>query len=229
MTEESARRRTIRSFVRRTGRITLSQQRALDESWPQYGIDSADLLDLDEVFGRRADRVLEIGFGNGENLVSVATDQPEKDFLGIEVHPPGIGHCLIEARERGITNLRIIARDALEVMEQQLAQDSLAAISLLFPDPWPKKRHHKRRIVQRPFVALAGQTLMPQGLLRIATDWMEYAEHIDEVMGAAAEFQLVERRIHRGDRPLDRYTTRFETRGVKRGHDIVDWKFRRAI
>lgn len=187
------------------------------------------MLDLDKMFGRRADRELEIGFGNGENLVHAAGSAADKDFLGIEVHPPGIGHCLLEAREREISNLRVIARDALEVMEQQLADNSLSAISLLFPDPWPKKRHHKRRIVQRPFVALAGEKLAPQGLLRIATDWAEYAEHIDEVMGAAEEFQLVERRVHRGNRPLDRSTTRFEVRGVKRGHEIVDWKFMRRI
>ncbi len=229
MNEGFAKRRTVRSFVRRTGRITPSQERALASLWPRLGIDqSTAKLDLSEIFGRHADRVLEIGFGNGENLIASAEQFPEKDFIGIEVHPPGIGHCLIAARDLALTNLRVISGDALEIMEQQLGDATLSAVKLLFPDPWPKKRHHKRRIVQRSFVQLTARKLVPGGALCIATDWQPYAEHIDEVLGDAHEFHLVERREHNGDRPLERTTTRFETRGVKRGHLIVDWKYLRA-
>lgn len=228
MADNNITKRTIRSFVRRTGRITPAQQRAITELWSRYGIDyEATVLDLDEVFGRKAARVLEIGFGNGETLVQAAAASPALDFIGIEVHEPGIGHCLIQARDAGIDNLRVIAHDAMEVLCEQIGDAALSRINLLFPDPWPKKRHHKRRIVQAPFLELAAAKLGPGGDLYMATDWANYAEHIDEVMAASARFTLVERREHAGDRPLGRETTKFEARGVKKGHRIRDWRFTR--
>ena len=219
-------RRTVRSFVRRAGRMTASQERALDRLWPVYGVDFEEsMLDLARLFGREAPRVLEIGFGNGDTLVLAAADHPELDFIGIEVHEPGVGHCLIGAREAGLENLRIIAHDAMEVLQHQLPDGSLSRINLYFPDPWPKKRHHKRRIVQAPFLDLAARKLGRGGALHIATDWENYAAHIDETMAGREDFRLEERREHSGDRPLDRHTTKFERRGLGKGHRIWDWRF----
>jgi tRNA (guanine-N7-)-methyltransferase len=227
--KEIEHRRTVRSFVRRAGRMTESQERALAELWPRYGIAfSQGGLDLDEVFGRQADRILEIGFGNGDTLVQAAAERPDADFIGIEVHEPGIGHCLIMANKAGVTNLRVIAHDAVEVLREQIAKASLARINLYFPDPWPKKRHHKRRIIQPAFLELAASRLRPGGTLHIATDWEDYAEHIDEVFDASEVFHLDERRTHMGDRPLDRFTTKFERRGLNKGHRIRDWRFVRS-
>jgi len=224
-----ARPRRIRSFVRRAGRITPSQQRALDESWPAFGIAfSPEPLQLDEIFGRSAPRVLEIGFGNGETLVQQAVDNPAMDYLGIEVHDPGIGHCLIAARAAGISNLKLIAHDAIEVLEEQIPWHSLRRINLYFPDPWPKKRHHKRRIVQPAFLQLCADCLESNGSLHIATDWANYAEHIDEMLAASPNFDCTERREHAGDQPLDRPRTKFERRGLRKGHRIWDWRFARA-
>lgn len=226
MKEVARKRRTIRSFVRRTGRMTPSQERALHEEWDRYGIDlDKEPLDLAKIFGRNAERVLDIGFGNGESLVAAALDYPHMDFVGIEVHEPGVGHCMLRAKESDISNLRIIVDDAMEVMQEQLANSSLARINLLFADPWPKKRHHKRRIVNAPFLDLAADKLARGGALHIATDWRNYAEHIDEVMAARTDFRLDERREHLGDQPLDRHTTKFEMRGLRRGHHIWDWRF----
>lgn len=220
------RRRTIRSFVRRAGRLTTSQQRALDELWPQYGIEfTPQLLELETILERTAPVVLEIGFGNGESLVQLASDDPSTDFLGIEVHDPGVGHCLLAAREAGITNLRLISHDAIEVLESQIPFASLSRINLYFPDPWPKKRHHKRRIVQAGFLDLCADRLESGGSLHIATDWANYAEYIDEVLGDYSRFACTERREHGGERPLARPATKFERRGLRHGHRIWDWQF----
>jgi tRNA (guanine-N7-)-methyltransferase len=229
MTDAPKKDRAIRSFVRRAGRMTTSQQRALDELWPEFGVEYAETpLDFGQIFGRSAPVVLEIGFGNGESLVMAAAARPDLDFLGIEVHEPGVGHCLIRIRQAGIGNLRLIAHDAMEVLNKQIPPASLSRINLLFPDPWPKKRHHKRRIIQAPFLDLAARALEPGGSLYIATDWLDYAEHIDETLAARDDFGLAERREHGGDAPLDRVSTKFETRGLKRGHRIWDWHFIRA-
>ena len=227
--EETGNRRRVRSFVRRPGRLTASQQRALDEDWPTFGIAfDGKPLDLDEVFGRSAPRVLEIGFGNGESLVQQAADDPGRDYLGIEVHDPGIGHCLIAARKAGIANLRLINHDAIEVLEAQIPPQSLQRVNLYFADPWPKKRHHKRRIVQPAFLELCANRLEADGSLHIATDWANYAEHIDEVLAASPHFRCAERREHDGDAPLDRPRTKFERRGLRKGHRIWDWRFDRT-
>lgn len=226
--DKDKRHRPIRSFVRRAGRMTPSQQRALEELWPEYGIDYKPVtLDIDAVFGRSAGRILEIGFGNGESLVEQAAEHPELDYIGIEVHEPGVGHCLLLARDAGVTNLKLIAHDAIDVLTHQVAAASLSRINLYFPDPWPKKRHYKRRIVQPPFLALCADKLAAGGALHIATDWENYAEHIDEALAESGDFDLAERREHGGEAPLDRPGTKFERRGLRHGHRIWDWRFSR--
>ena len=226
MHDNDSHKRTIRSFVRRTGRITPSQQTALDELWPEFGLEYEPvLLDFEALFGRAAPRTLEIGFGNGETLVEQAAANPGVDFLGIEVHEPGVGHCLLKARDAGIDNLRVVIHDAIDVLRNQAPLESLARVNLYFPDPWPKKRHHKRRIVQPAFLDLVADRLETGGRFNIATDWANYAEHIDEVLAASARFRCIERREHDGDAPLDRPRTKFEARGLKKGHRICDWSF----
>ena len=220
--------RTIRSFVRRAGRLTAPQQKALVELWPEYGLDFAEeLVDFADVFRNKADVCLEIGFGNGDTLVKQAREHPQWNFVGIEVHEPGVGHCLIAARQAGIENLRLLVHDAIDVLQQQLPLHSLSRINLYFPDPWPKKRHHTRRIVQPSFLELCADRLEPGGSLHVATDWANYAEHIDGVLGASDRFEVSERREHGGDRPLDRPRTKFEQRGLRKGHRIWDWRFER--
>ena len=226
MNDITKQKRTIRSFVRRAGRITPSQQRAFETLWPLYGVEySPQLVDIDELFGRSAPVILEIGFGNGETLVEQAAANPDWGFIGIEVHEPGIGHCLRLADKAGVTNLRLINHDAIEVLTHQLPHDSLARLNLYFPDPWPKKRHHKRRIVAAPFLELVADSLADNGTLNIATDWANYAEHIDEVLSQSDRFTCTERREHDGEQPLDRPQTKFERRGLKKGHRICDWCF----
>jgi tRNA (guanine-N7-)-methyltransferase len=226
MARSGSGRRSVRSFVRRAGRITPAQDRALRALWPQYGIDySPVLLNLDEVFGRAAQRVMEIGFGNGETLVRDAAERPEVDFLGVEVHEPGVGHCLIAASDLKITNLRVIRHDAVEVLRDQIEDGAFRRINLFFPDPWPKKRHHKRRLVQAPFLELAASKLAPGGILHIATDWENYAEHIDHLIGRSPGFTLAERQVRSDELDLpDRQMTKFEQRGLRKGHRIWDWR-----
>ena len=212
--------------MRRAGRLTPSQQRALEELWPVFGVEfSEDRLKLETLFGRRAPVVLEIGFGNGDTLVQQAAQHPEFDFIGIEVHEPGIGHCLIKARDAGTGNLRLVRHDAVEVLEMMIPPASLARVNLYFPDPWPKKRHHKRRIVQPRFLDLVADRLSAGGSLNVATDWENYAEHIEETVRQSGRFECAERRVHSGDQPLDRPGTKFERRGLRHGHRIRDWLF----
>jgi len=221
------RRRTIRSFVRRTGRLTASQQRARDELWPRFGADfSGELLPLDTLFPTSSGPlVVEIGFGNGKSLVELAAQHPEHRFLGIEVHDPGIGHCMLTAERADVHNLRVLRHDAIDVLRDGLAPSSIDRLNLYFPDPWPKKRHHKRRILNAAFLELVHSRLADHGALHIATDWANYAEHIDTLFQTSPGFALDERREHDGDRPFDRPVTKFERRGLKEGHRIVDWRF----
>ena len=221
-------KRTIRSFVRRTGRLTSSQSKAFKELWAKLGIEhEIRLLDLDTNFGRTAPIVLEIGFGNGESMVQMANEKPENNYLGIEVYEPGIGHCLIMARKLALKNLRIIAHDAIEVLEHQISLKSINRVNLYFPDPWPKKRHHKRRIIQPRFLKTIADRLKDNGTLNIATDWKNYAEHIEEIFSSVDYFICTERREHSGELLFDRPQTKFEQRGLKRGHRIWDWCFKK--
>lgn len=221
-------RRGIRSFVQRAGRITEGQRRALAELWPRYGIEAGEEpIDLEAAFGRRAPVTLEIGFGDGESTVALAGQHPERNLLGIEVHPPGVGHCLLLAERAGLTNLRVISQDAIEVLARRLPDACLDEVLLYFPDPWPKKRHHKRRIVQPEFVALLARKLAPGGVFRLATDWAPYAEHMLEVMSASADFENLSPSGDWVERPSSRPITRFERRGGRLGHVVRDLAFRR--
>lgn len=223
---QDSQKRTIRSFVRRTGRMTPSQKKALAELWPIYGLEfTASPIQFDAIFQARRPIVLEIGFGNGETLVEQASQDSERNFLGIEVHDPGVGHCLLKAQAAGIANLRLIIHDAIDVLEHQIPEASLARVNLYFPDPWPKKRHHKRRIVQPEFIDLVAARLVSGGTLNIATDWANYAEHIDEILSQSDRFECTQRREHDGDHPLARPRTKFERRGLQKGHRICDWCF----
>jgi len=213
----------------RTGRMTAGQTRALEDLWPRYGVEfSPAPLSLDELFGRVAPRTLEIGFGNGEHLASLAAAHPERDYFGIEVHRPGVGHLLMLAATNNLNNLRTSTHDAVEVLREQIAPASLDEVLVLFPDPWHKKRHHKRRLIQPPFVELIASRLRTGGVLRLATDWEEYAMQMLEVLGAAKS--LFANLSPTGDwmpRPDERAPTRFEKRGARLGHGVWDLAFRR--
>jgi tRNA (guanine-N7-)-methyltransferase len=226
--DDILRHRAIRSFVVRAGRMTVAQDRAWQELWPEFGLETAEVpLDLPAIFGRDAMRTLEIGFGNGESLVALAAAHPERDFLGIEVHRPGVGHLMLQAAEMHLTNMRVICRDAVEVLQRCIPAESLDELLLYFPDPWPKKRHHKRRIVQPGFVALVASRLRPGGVLRMATDWQHYAGQMLEVAGQCEALRNESPQGTYVPRPHSRPVTRFESRGQRLGHDVWDLAFRR--
>ena len=216
----------IRSYVLRQGRVSNAQQRAREELLPRYGIPYAPAaLDLGAVFGRGAPKILEIGFGMGETTAAIAASNLDRDYLGIEVHTPGVGALLKTAGGLGLTNLRVIQHDAVEVMRDMIAPRSLDGIHLFFPDPWPKKRHHKRRLVQPPFVALLASRLRPGGYLHCATDWQDYAEQMLSVL--SAEPALANTAKGFAPRPDHRPQTKFESRGKRLGHGVWDLLFRR--
>jgi tRNA (guanine-N7-)-methyltransferase len=220
--------RPIRSFVMRAGRMTIGQARALEDLWPRFGVEYAPTpLDLDSLFGRRAARTLEIGFGNGEHLAALAAAHPERDYFGIEVHRPGVGHLLMLAATHNLANVRASAHDAVEVLREQIAPGSLDEVLVLFPDPWHKKRHHKRRLIQAPFVELLASRLAPGGVLRLATDWEEYALQMLEVMRGNPRFTNLSPTGDWMPRPEERAPTRFEKRGARLGHGVWDLAFRR--
>ena len=218
--------RPIRSFVLRQGRISNAQQRAYDTLLPCYGIPySPQVLDLKQIFGRDAAKVLEIGFGMGETTAAIAARHPERDYLGIEVHTPGVGSLLKAIAQQGLKNVRVIQHDAVEVLHDMLAPSSLDAVHIFFPDPWPKKRHHKRRLIQPEFTALLASHMKPCSYLHISTDWQEYAEQILDVL--KREPQLENTAQDYAPRPDYRPQTKFEKRGLKLGHAVWDVIFRR--
>ncbi len=219
--------RPIRSYVLRQGRLSEAQARAHRTLLPQFGISFANqLIDLNAAFGRAAPKILEIGFGMGETTATIAAAQPEKDFLGIEVHTPGVGSLLKLVEAQGLGNLRLIQHDAVEVLQAMIAPASLDGIHIFFPDPWPKKRHHKRRLVSTDFVALLANRLKPGGYLHLATDWEEYAAHMLAVLDA--EPLLENTATGYAPRPAYRPLTRFETRGLRLGHGVRDLVFRKG-
>jgi len=217
--------RRIRSFVRRQGRITRAQEWALTELWSRYGLDAAQVLEPVEVFGRRAPVILEIGFGNGESLAAMAAVASEKDFVGVEVHRPGVGHLLLTLQERGLDNVRVVCADAVEFLEQAVADDGLDGVQIFFPDPWHKTRHHKRRLINPAFVALIARKLAPGGLLHCATDWENYAQHMLEMLEADRRLRNLAGQGRYSERPDHRPLTKFEARGARLGHGVWDLLF----
>lgn len=229
--------RTIRSFVLREGRLTPGQTRAFDELWPRYGIgDPADdelnwlsdqPLDLPALFGNDHPVTLEIGFGNGDSLAEMAAATPERNFIGIEVHRPGVGHLLLRTEELGLTNLRVMRKDAVQILTKALSAASLDRVQLFFPDPWHKKRHHKRRILQPKLVALLARVTRPGGHFHAATDWQDYAEHMMTVLTASDLFNNCAGEHSYTPRPDYRPLTKFEQRGHRLGHGVWDLVFER--
>lgn len=224
--EEGKYLRKVRSFVLREGRLTKGQAQAIEQQWPLMGLDySPNPINLETIFHRDADTVLEIGFGMGASLVEIAKNAPEKNFIGIEVHKPGIGACLGSAAEAKINNLRLYHHDALEVLNNCIADNSLSRVQLYFPDPWHKARHHKRRIVQAEFVQLIRQKLKIGGVFHMATDWENYSEHMLNVMNLAEGYKNLSKTADFVERPDFRPLTKFEARGQRLGHGVWDLMF----
>ncbi|NOT11929.1 MAG: tRNA (guanosine(46)-N7)-methyltransferase TrmB [Methylococcaceae bacterium] len=218
----------IRSFIRRQGRITLAQEQALEKFSEKYCLDPKVDYDFIEVFGRDAPLLVEIGFGNGDSLAHLATANPEKNFIGIEVHRPGVGHLLLKLEQNAINNVRIYCHDAIEVFEQRIPDNGLDAVHLFFPDPWPKKKHHKRRIVRPSFVELLIKKLNSHGYFHAATDWEHYAEAMLEQLSASRGLTNVSKTGAFCERPDYRPLTKFEQRGMRLGHAVWDLIFRKA-
>ena len=229
MTHEHPPDRRIRSFVMRQGRTTPAQQRAFDAHWARFGLEYTGApRDLDAAFGRAAPKIVEIGFGNGEQLLHAAQADPARDYLGIEVHRPGVGRLLNGVAQAGLSNVRVYRHDAVEVLNHEVAEGSLDEVRIYFPDPWHKKRHHKRRLVQPDFVALLARKLKPGGLLHLATDWLPYADQMLEVCRGCV---LLRNASPAGDwveRPAWRSETHFERRGLRLGHGVRDLVFGRV-
>ncbi|AXK38364.1 tRNA (guanosine(46)-N7)-methyltransferase TrmB [Crenobacter cavernae] len=224
--ENPAFQRHIKSFVLRQGHLSPGQQRAIDEGMPRWGIEyRAEVLDLDAAFGREAPKILEIGFGMGGATAEIAAHHPERDYLGVEVHSPGVGNLFKLIGEKSLSNLRVIRHDAVEVIDNMLADGSLDGIHIFFPDPWHKKRHNKRRLIQRAFVAKLVKKLKTGGYLHCATDWEDYALQMMEVL--SAEAMLVNPHDGYAPRPEYRPLTKFEQRGIRLGHGVWDVIFER--
>lgn len=218
--------RRVRSFVRRPGRITRSQQRALEQLWPIYGIEFAsETLDLNAVFKRSAPRVLDIGFGDGEALLTAAVNAPDADFLGVEVHEPGVGHLLVLLERAATKNVRIVQRDAVDVIDLMLPDASFDVVNIFFPDPWPKKRHHKRRLIQGDFLTALHRVLKPGALLHLATDWQPYAEQMLETFATRTDFRPCTAAEIASNPLAARPPTKFERRGQRLGHVVSDFYF----
>ena len=224
---ESGKRRPIRSYVLRTGRMTPGQERAFETHWQQWGLDySKCLLAPGAVFGREAPLVVEIGFGMGDSLVAMAAASPEANFVGIEVHRPGVGRLFHSMATAGVDNVRAYCHDAVEVLTDCIADRSVDTVQIFFPDPWHKKRHHKRRLIQPPFVDLVVRKLKPGGILHLATDWENYAEQMMEVLSATSELANTQPAGRYSPRPESRPLTKFERRGERLGHGVWDLVFR---
>ncbi|WP_296057522.1 tRNA (guanosine(46)-N7)-methyltransferase TrmB [uncultured Amphritea sp.] len=221
--------RTVKSFVLRAGRMTEGQQKAMETVWPHMGLElSQGMLDLTEVFGREAPVVLEIGFGMGDSLIEMAKHQPEKNYIGIEVHRPGVGRLLSNAEKEGLSNIRVFCDDAIEVLAQCIPDGSLSTVQLFFPDPWHKKKHNKRRIVQLAFAETIRKKLKVGGQFHMATDWENYAEHMMEVMSAAPGYRNVAGDQAYSPQPEWRPVTKFQKRGERLGHGVWDLMFERT-
>ena len=217
--------RSIRSFVLRQGRITAGQQTAIEQLWPLYGIDPLQDFNPGASFGRTAPLILEIGFGNGESLAHMALAAPDQDFLGIEVHRPGVGHLLLKVQEYGLTNVRVCCADAVEFIGNRMPPQCLDRVHVFFPDPWRKQRHHKRRLINSEFVALVLDKLKPGGVLHCATDWENYAEHMLKVLEASSSLRNQAGQGQYAERPAFRPLTKFEHRGQRLGHGVWDLLF----
>ncbi len=218
----------IRSFIRRQGRLTTGQQFALDNHWNTYCLDPKAECDFTALFGRNAPLIVEIGFGNGESLAKMAAANPDTDYIGIEVHKPGVGHLMMLLDQQALSNVRIYCHDAIEILEQKIPDNSLAGVHLFFPDPWPKKKHHKRRIVSLSFVELLAKKLTSEGYFHAATDWQNYAQAMLKVLSAE---NILTNTSATGDyclRPEYRPLTKFEQRGIRLGHGVWDLIFKKA-
>lgn len=219
--------RAVRSFVLRTGRMTAAQSAAFEQNWPRWGREVRDgRFNAEEVFGRKAPLTFEIGFGMGDSLIEMALAMPERDFVGVEVHTPGVGRLLAKIEEHNLKNLRVYCDDAIEVLTHCFDDNSLDCVQVFFPDPWPKTKHHKRRLVQNSFLELLSLKLERGGLLHIATDWEAYAEHCVEVLAEQNWFQNTQADGDYCPRPLHRPSTKFERRGENLGHGVWDLVWR---
>lgn len=219
-------KRRIKSFVLRQGRLTKSQQKAIDDHWATFGLELENgMLDFQQVFGRQAPTIVEIGFGMGKSLAEMAEANPENNYIGIEVHRPGVGALLRLIEEKNLTNIRVFNDDAIEILAQCIPENSLAGVYLFFPDPWHKKRHNKRRIVQLEFAATLAKHLKTGGHFHMATDWEDYSEHMMEVMSAAPDYKNISGDGQFTPRPDYRPLTKFEQRGHRLGHGVWDLIF----
>ena len=223
-------RRPIRSFVRREGRITQGQERALDQLWPRFGLSLGENpIRIDDHLPNCKKRILEIGFGDGDSLLTMAKAEPESGFIGIEVHRPGVGRLLLRLAEEEINNVRLICNDAVQVVTHHIPVASLDRIQIFFPDPWHKKKHHKRRLIQPGFASLLAERLKPGGALHIATDWEDYAHTIMEVVSAEKRVFNPYGEGHFVDHKELRPATKYEARGLRRGHHLYDiWVERKS-
>ena len=216
--------RSIRSFVKREGKMTTGQSNAIEQLWPSYGIDlKQGILDLDALFTRQAFTILEIGFGNGMSLADMAEQYPEQNFLGVEVHSPGVGSLLVQVKKRALENVRVSRDDAVDVLERQIPDASLDRVQIFFPDPWHKKRHHKRRLIQLGFIAMLVAKLKPNGVMHVATDWQNYAEHILSALSLNSDLRNTADEYT--DQPSYRPSTKYEERGRRLGHGVWDIVF----
>jgi len=227
--EEKPFYRTIRSFVKREGKITTGQQNAIDELWPSLGVDlNEQHIDFNALFGREAPCIMEIGFGNGLSLADMAETAPENNFLGVEVHKPGVGSLLVQVKQRDLNNVRVCGDDVVELLKQ-IPNNSLNRVQIFFPDPWHKKRHHKRRLIQTEFVKQLVEKLSADGVIHVATDWQNYAEHVLEVLSENSKLRnLSNHDSGYSEKPSYRPETKYERRGIKLGHGVWDILFQKC-